>query len=91
MFQGKTRRVDNSYHCNFGAYMPRQLVYEIDQIRGDIPRSRWLRKAAIKELELQKKEEKGALLQGLQVGRQSSQTTQAPGIAPVMVGCDPND
>ena len=34
------------------------LQTEIDSIRGDIPRSRWLSKAAIHELERQKKEKR---------------------------------
>jgi hypothetical protein len=30
MFQAKNQKLDSSYHCNFGAYMPRHLVVEID-------------------------------------------------------------
>jgi hypothetical protein len=39
----------------FGASMPRQTINEIDKIRGDTTRSLWLYRAAVKELERQKK------------------------------------
>ncbi len=78
--------------CNiFGIYIPSKLKEEIDTIRGDIPRSRWLRKAAIKELELQRKEKEKLLLlqQGLcSVGPQLSHdvvaatTNQPPVVVP---------
>jgi hypothetical protein len=40
----------------FSISMPKLLVKGIDEIRGDTSRSLWLQRAAIKELECQKKE-----------------------------------
>lgn len=48
--------VDKKIYKMFGVYMQPNLRNEIDSIRGDIPRSKWLSKAAIHELERQKKE-----------------------------------
>jgi hypothetical protein len=75
----------------FGIYMSSILKKEIDATRVDIPRSRWLRKAAINELERQKKEKEKLLLlqQGLcSVGAQLSHevvaatTNQPPKVGP---------
>jgi hypothetical protein len=49
-------QMDKKTYKMFGVYMQPKLREEIDIIRGDIPRSRWLSKAAIRELERQKKE-----------------------------------
>jgi hypothetical protein len=40
---------DDGVIC-FGVSMPRNIVLEIDKIRGDIPRSMWLRRAGLREL-----------------------------------------
>lgn len=42
----------------FGASLPRYIVQEIDVVRGDTARSLWLRRAAVKELEIQKRKQK---------------------------------
>jgi len=63
---------------DFGLAMPADLVAEIDRTRGDVPRSVWLRRAAIAELERIKSAE---LLSGAQVsshGRQRPATNDRP-------------
>lgn len=50
------KEIDKKIYKMFGVYMQPKLREEIDILRGDIPRSKWLSTAAIKELERQKKE-----------------------------------
>lgn len=38
----------------FGMSFPRQILLEVDKVRGDTPRSWWLYRLAVKELERQK-------------------------------------
>jgi hypothetical protein len=49
------RKLDKGYRLVFGASMPRQVVQEIDRVRGDTPRSLWLQRLAVKELQRVKK------------------------------------
>jgi hypothetical protein len=52
------QRVKEGRAFRFGISMPRNVVLEIDKVRGDIPRSMWLRRAGLKELERQDKNRK---------------------------------
>jgi hypothetical protein len=49
------KKADTGPRLVFGASMPREVVKEIDKVRGEMPRSRWLKMIAIKEIERQKK------------------------------------
>jgi hypothetical protein len=60
------RKFDKGYRLVFGASMPRQVVQEIDSVRGDTPRSLWLQRLATKELQRVKKENENGL-QGVEV------------------------
>ena len=71
------KKFGNSPRLVFGASMSRQTIYEIDKIRGDTPRSLWLYRAAVKELERQRKEETKRSLQGATVSRPPHQA-EAP-------------
>ena len=48
------QRVKEDRAFRFGISMPRNVVLEIDKVRGDTPRSMWLRRAGLKELEKNK-------------------------------------
>jgi metal-responsive CopG/Arc/MetJ family transcriptional regulator len=52
----KQKILKNNQH--FGASFSRQIVQEIDKVRGDTNRSLWLQRAAEMELARQKNEQK---------------------------------
>jgi hypothetical protein len=54
----RVERDGNKYR--FGASFPSHIITEIDRVRGDTPRSWWLYRLAIKELERQKNLKGGA-------------------------------
>ncbi|HKI07202.1 MAG TPA: hypothetical protein VKA09_02295 [Nitrososphaeraceae archaeon] len=67
--------------AEFGISMPVQLVRRLDDVRGDIPRSRFLLRLVEREL----KEQEERLRQGTQVGSHKS-------LAAVLVATDnPNE
>lgn len=45
----------------FGTSFNRQTVLDIDRIRGDVPRSRWLQRLAVQEVERLKKAERSSV------------------------------
>jgi hypothetical protein len=50
----RQKNVDEQQHLfRFGVCFPRQVISEIDEIRGDTNRTLWLKRLAIKELERQ--------------------------------------
>jgi len=50
----RQKNVDEQRHLyRFGVCFPRQVISEIDEIRGDTNRTLWLKRLAIKELERQ--------------------------------------
>ena len=44
----------NGYVC-FGVSLPWNVLEEIDSVRGDVPRSRWLRQVGMEALQRQRK------------------------------------
>jgi metal-responsive CopG/Arc/MetJ family transcriptional regulator len=61
--------------ANFGVVMPRQVLQKLDEVRGDIPRSKFIQRLAEKALrDLEEREnERNVKLPGLKVGRHTSQ------------------
>jgi hypothetical protein len=49
----------------FGASLPRQILAEIDRVRGDTNRSLWFQRLALKELERLKNLEKSTIASGV--------------------------
>ncbi|HET6641254.1 MAG TPA: hypothetical protein VFG77_06590 [Nitrososphaeraceae archaeon] len=71
----------NTELTGFGVSMPLQLVRRLDDVRGDIPRSKFLLRLVEREL----KEQEERLRQGTQVGSHRS-------LAAVLVATDnPNE
>lgn len=71
----------NTELTRFGVSMPLQLVRRLDDVRGDIPRSKFLLRLVEREL----KEQEERLRQGTQVGSHRS-------LAAVLVATDnPNE
>ncbi|MDQ3903399.1 MAG: hypothetical protein M3247_07145 [Thermoproteota archaeon] len=81
----QTYKKGNSPYRNFGTYFPKSLVETVDQVRGDIPRSRWLRHAVTEKLQRDSnssKKENAAGLSDLQTqatNQEASQTVVAVG------------
>jgi metal-responsive CopG/Arc/MetJ family transcriptional regulator len=71
-----TKSTTKAKLTEFGVSMPVQLVKRLDDVRGDVPRSRFLLRLVERELEKQEEQEgEEKLQQGTQVGSHRRPTT----------------